>query len=207
MPDGLVAVLLRARELGFLGPGDPHAHRRHALGFADAYEALTGGPPAACCDLGAGGGVPGLVLAERWPHTPIVLVEASARRCGFLRGAIDTLGIGAWVRVSEGRVEELARTDELEGRFELVTARSFAPPATTAECAARLLAPSGVLLVAEPPVGGVTARWPEAGLATLGLGPAVEVGVDPHLVAVRREGSCPDRYPRRTGVPGKRPLF
>jgi 16S rRNA (guanine527-N7)-methyltransferase len=205
--DGLAAVLRRARDLGFLGPGDPEVHVHHALAFAEAYEALEGGPPAACCDLGAGGGVPGLVLATRWPRTPVVLLEASVRRCAFLREAIRELGV-VKAGVTEGRVEDLARTPLLEGRFELVTARSFGRPATTAECAVRLLSPGGLLMVAEPPMGEVgVARWPSEGLAALGLEPADVAGLEPRLVAIRRGGPCPDRYPRRNGIPAKRPLF
>lgn len=208
MADGLAAVLVRSQELGFLGPGDPEAHRRHSLAFASAFEELGGAAPIACCDLGAGGGIPGLVLALRWRSTPIVLIEAGARRCRFLREAVDELGLASTVSVAEGRAEALARTPGLEARFDLVTARAFGPPATTAECATRLLAPAGTLLVSEPPSSDTTShRWRDDGLAKLGLGPAIPVGVDPHVVALRREHSCPDRFPRRVGVPAKRPLF
>jgi 16S rRNA (guanine527-N7)-methyltransferase len=206
--DGLAAVLLRSRDLGFLGPGDPATHERHAWAFAEAYEALEGSPPASCCDLGSGGGVPGLALAVRWPTTSTVLLEASARRCGFLREAVATLGCEGTVRVAEGRAEVLSRTPELEWRFELVTARSFGRPAATAECAARLLAPGGLLVVAEPPqTETLTDRWPDAGLALLGLGPASLLRSDPRLAGIRRVTGCDGRFPRRDGAPAKRPLF
>jgi 16S rRNA (guanine527-N7)-methyltransferase len=208
VPDGLAAVLLRSRDLGFLGPGDPTTHERHAGAFAEAYEALEGSPPAWCCDLGSGGGLPGLALAVRWPTTSMVLLEASARRCSFLREAVASLGREGTVRVAEGRAEVLSRTPELEWRFELVTARSFGRPAATAECAARLLAPRGLLVVAEPPrAETLSDRWPDAGLALLGLGPAALLRSDPRLAGIRRVTSCDDRFPRRDGAPAKRPLF
>ncbi len=191
-----------------MGPGDPQRHERHAQAFADAYEALEGSPPATCCDLGAGGGVPGLALAVRWTTTSIVLLEASARRCTFLREAVASLGVGSRVLVAEGRAELLARTPPLEFGFPLVTARSFGPPSTTAECAARLLARDALLLVAEPPEPpSLGDRWPDAGLALLGLGPAVSLRADPHLVGIRPITRCAGRFPRRDGVPAKRPLF
>jgi 16S rRNA (guanine527-N7)-methyltransferase len=210
LADGLAAVLSRSRDLGFLGPGDPIAHVRHAQAFADAYEAHEGSWPPACCDLGAGGGVPGLVLALRWPETSMVLLEASSRRCAFLRESAGDLGCGPQVVVAEGRAEALAREPALEGRFTLVTSRSFGPPAATAECAARLLAPGGLLMVSEPPdpeAAPASRRWPEAGLTLLGLGPVASLRTDPHLVGIRRVAPCPERYPRRVGVPVKRPLF
>jgi 16S rRNA (guanine527-N7)-methyltransferase len=208
VPDGLDAVLLRARDLGFLGPGDPATHRVHAQGFAEAYLLIEGSAPRTLCDLGAGGGVPGLVLAERWPSTMVVLLEASERRCGFLRASIDELGWNERVSVAQGRAEQLARRAGLEGEFPLVTARSFGPPAATAECAVRLLADGGILLVAEPPSDDAAGlRWPTPGLKALGFGVPQPAGSAPHLVAIRRDGPCPHRFPRRDGVPAKRPLF
>ena len=51
-----------------------------------------------------------------------------------------------------------------------MTARSFGPPAATAECAAPLLAVGGLLVVSEPPDG--PDRWPADALAALGLEPS-----------------------------------
>jgi 16S rRNA (guanine527-N7)-methyltransferase len=208
VPDQLAALLERARELGFLGPGDPAAHRDHASAFVAAWEAEHGVSPASVCDLGTGGGVPGLVLALHWPAARVVLLEAAQRRCAFLEDAVGALGLSATTSVAQGRAESLGRTLDLEGAFELVTARSFGPPAVAAECGARLLAPGGVLMVAEPPDGAATAdRWPDDGLAVLGLGPARPTATRRRLVVIERTGPCPDRYPRRVGMPSKRPLF
>ena len=152
--------------------------------------------------------MPGLVLALAWPTCTVVLLEASERRCAFLDEALGDLSLAATVSIAYGRAEDLARTLDLEGRFDLVTARSFGPPGVVAECAARLLAPGGVLVVAEPPEAERSAeRWPTEGLAELGLGPAAPTGSIRHLVVIERTGTCPDRYPRRVGVPSKRPLF
>jgi 16S rRNA (guanine527-N7)-methyltransferase len=208
VPDQLSAVLERSRQLGFLGPGHPDAHRAHTQAFVAAWDARHEVPPARVCDLGAGGGVPGLVLAVHWDRARIVLLEAARRRCAFLEDAIAALGLRATTSVAEGRAEDLARTLDLEGAFELVTARSFGTPAVVAECAARLLAPGGVLMVAEPPDDARTAaRWPDEGLAVLGLGPATLVASVRHLAVIERTGPCPDRFPRRVGIPSKRPLF
>jgi 16S rRNA (guanine527-N7)-methyltransferase len=204
--DGLPAVLERARGLGFLGPGEPSTHLEHARAFVLAWGRLEPAPPERACDLGAGGGVPGLALAAAWPTTPIVLLDGSARRCAFLRDAVELLGWTGRVSVAEGRAEDLAR-GELEATQPLVVARSFGPPAVTAECAVRLLVPNGLLLVAEPPDADLAARWPAAPLAAIGLGPAVHAWPGPRLAGLRRVGDVPSRIPRRVGVPAKRPLF
>ena len=166
-------------------------------------------PPRALLDLGAGGGVPGLALALAWPACRVVLLDASSRRCAFLQGALHELGLEATGAVAHGRAELLARDPVLAGAFDLVTARSFAPPGTTAECGVRFLAADGLLVVSEPPdPADVADRWPSDGLASLGLGAAEPLNAAGwHVVRIPLVSSCPEQYPRRDGVPAKRPLF
>jgi 16S rRNA (guanine527-N7)-methyltransferase len=92
---------------------------------------------------------------------------------------------------------------DLRGRFVAVVARSFGPPAVTAECGAPLLEVGGRLVVSEPP--RTEGRW--AGCAVLGVGPAVRLPGPPTLVVLTQVAACPDRFPRRTGLPAKRPLW
>jgi 16S rRNA (guanine527-N7)-methyltransferase len=199
----LLAVLERARGLGFLGPGDIAAHVTHALAFAAAMDR----PPGRALDLGAGGGVPGLVLAAGpWAGASWVLLDASQRRCAFLAWAVGELGLADHVEVRRDRAEVAGRDGELRGRFDVVVARGFAPPAVTAECGAPFLAVGGHLVVSEPPAPE-PGRWPAASLAALGLVDAGGVTDGVHLRRLRQASACPDRYPRRDGMPAKRPLW
>jgi 16S rRNA (guanine527-N7)-methyltransferase len=201
MPEaGLVEQLERSRDLGFLGPGPVDAHIDHAAGFVAGLAGVTG----VVVDLGSGGGVPGLVIAVERPDLEVVLVDAMAKRCRFLRSAVAALGLDARVRVVEGRAEEVGR-GVLRAGADAVTARSFGPPAATAECAAPLLRVGGRLLVSEPPSGPI--RWPEAGVAELGLRVAARLADGPRLQVLEQVTPCPERFPRRVGVPAKRPLF
>src|SRR6478752_7749146 len=94
----LLEILSEAQSLGFLGPGDPASHISHALGFADA--ALAEGPePTRFADLGTGGGVPGLVLAEHWPEAEVAFIESSVRRSRALASWVATLELGDRARV------------------------------------------------------------------------------------------------------------
>jgi len=175
---------------------------RHSLLFALLVSTFSG----MAVDLGSGGGLPGLVLAHHWPASSWVLLDGNLRRTEWLAGAVATLGMADRVQVRCQRAEEAGRDPSLRSRFDLVTARSFGPPAVTAECAAPLLAVGGVLVVSEPP-GGDPDRWPAAGLDQLGL--AVD-GLIVEPVAFQRLRlvvPCPSRFPRRVGVPAKRPLF
>jgi len=199
----LVAELEGARSRGALGPGSVEAHIDHALVFARCCDDT----PASVLDLGSGGGLPGLVLATLWPGVSAVLLDSSRRRCDGLRLAVGRLGLSGRVRVEEVRAEDVARRKGFREGFALVTARSFGPPAVTAECGSPLVSPDGLLVVSEPP-GAEPARWPEDGLARVALR---SVGTldqgDTHLRILERSGALSDDVPRRTGIPARRPLW
>jgi 16S rRNA (guanine527-N7)-methyltransferase len=201
----LVEVLDEARRLGFLGPGPVEDHLQHSLGFVSAG---TLGAHGVVIDLGSGGGVPGLVLALAWPESSVMLLDANERRTGFLLDAVERLGLASpRVEVVRDRAEVTGRQHRWRGRADLVVARAFGPPAVVAECAAPLLAQDGRLVVSEPPEGGHQ-RWPQEGLSILGLAagaPERHEGRWYRVLAQR--APCPDRFPRRAGVPRKRPLF
>lgn len=198
MEAALRSQLDRSRRLGFLGPGPVEDHVRHAGAYVTALDGVTG----TVVDLGAGGGVPGLVVATARPDLHVVLLDAMAKRCRFLEEAVEALGLDA--EVVEARAERLGRSS-WRGQASAVIARSFAAPAPTAECAAPLLAVGGRLVVSEPPEA--VDRWPTGPLAQLGLQPAVRVGPGAGVRVLIQVEPCPDRYPRRVGVPAKRPLF
>jgi 16S rRNA (guanine527-N7)-methyltransferase len=191
------AVLEEARARGFLGAGPVESHVRHAWPLTDA---LVGGGP--IVDLGSGGGIPALALAVARPDTVWLLVESQRRRAGWLEEAVRTLGLEERVTVLEERAEATGR-GPWRGLAVAVVARGFGRPPVTAECAAPLLQPGGTCWVSQPPAADA-GRWPDAGLALLGLrrGRRVEGWIALDLVA-----PCPERYPRRVGIPAKRPLF
>lgn len=203
----LEEALLESREWGFLGPGEVASHVEHSLGFTRAWESVRGGPPDVLVDLGSGGGVPGLILADLW-RTTTRLVDSMVRRTQFLERVAQAPGAPPGISVTCARVEDLARTPPWEYGADLVTARSFGPPAVVAECAARLLVHGGLLIVSEPPLADPDpSRWPEKGLRPLGLEAIGHVTVPFAFQVLERTGDVDPRYPRRSGVPGKRPLF
>jgi 16S rRNA (guanine527-N7)-methyltransferase len=195
--------LREGRRRGFLGPGPLGPQLEHAVGFARACRE----PPQGLAeDLGSGGGLPGLVLAVTWAASTWVLVESQARRCAFLYESVAALGLVSRVKVVCLRAEVVGRQEAWRGAFALVVARSFARPGVTAECAAPLLRVGGRLVVSEPP-DDEDARWPDGGLAGLGMADEGLVVAGARYRVVRQVAPCPPRYPRRPGVPAKRPLF
>jgi 16S rRNA (guanine527-N7)-methyltransferase len=200
----LFGVLEDARELGLLGPGPVARQVEHALDLALAIGEFDG----RMLDLGSGGGLPGLVLFERWEGASGVLLDAQRRRCEFLTRAVTTLDLDGRVVVECGRAEVLARTEHLRAGFDLVVARSFGAPAVTAECAVGFLRAGGELVVTEPPESDPAERWVPVGLAELGFGPAEPMRVgETGAVRIHLSEGVNDRWPRRDGIPTKRPLW
>jgi 16S rRNA (guanine527-N7)-methyltransferase len=201
-PTDLEAVLADARALGLLGPGPVAPQLEHAQAFVRALAA-----DARILDLGSGGGLPGLVILAERPDVAGALLDATERRCAFLRDACERLGFGDRARVVCARAEDAAREPEWREAFDVVTARSFGPPAVTAECAVGFLRDGGSVLVSEPPEPDPN-RWPADGLARLGLviEPVPEAAPS-QLVRLRALGAVDARWPRRVGIPRKRPLW
>jgi 16S rRNA (guanine527-N7)-methyltransferase len=210
-PVPLIELLTEARALGFLGPGPLDPQVRHAQGFTAIARRLSAPGSAQLIDLGSGGGLPGLVVATEWPDASVALLEANGRRAAFLRRAVERLDLEGRVSVLEERAEVSGREPGLRGHFDGVLARSFGRPAVLAECAAPLLRVEGWLLVSEPPRSdpqdGQDARWPAEPLRQLGLEPAEVIHEGFEYRTLRQREPCPDRFPRRNGVPAKKPLF
>lgn len=202
----LYRALEESRARGFLGPATVETQVEHAEGFALVWDDFFSTPPSAFLDLGSGGGLPGLVLLEKWGSRATFL-DSMEKRTNFLVEALHWDGAPVNGRVLNGRAEALSRDAELEGAFDLVTARSFGPPAVTAECAVRFLALNGLLIVSEPPNDDETGRWNPAALGQFGLRSEGRVRHGAAFQVLRKVRPTPDRYPREVGTPGKHPLF
>jgi len=230
LPPALTRALLQARTWGFLGEGPIEIHVAHALGFAEAAEAAAPPPDGAPAepptqagpwmDLGSGGGIPGLVLAHHWPHRQATLLDSNERRCRFLMQVVGELGWEDRIRIENIRAEVGGREERLRGRFSLVVARSFGAPPVTAECGSPFLRLGGFLVVSEPPSSSSDeppssssdeeaddARWPVESLARVGLERSSLWRHTFGYRVLRQSRECPDEFPRRVGVPAKRPLY
>ena len=107
----------------------------------ESFARLLAGP-GPVLDLGAGGGLPGLVIAIVRPELEVHLMEATAKKVSFLQETAATLGL--MVQVHHGRAEEMGR-GALRGAYGIVTARAVAPLERLVGWAAPYLAPGGRL--------------------------------------------------------------
>lgn len=197
----LLAVLTRARGLGFLGPGPVEEQIERAFWFGRALGEELDRPGVLLADLGAGGGLPSLPLLWTAPGLRAVLVEALGKRASFLVWASVELGMADRVTVFAGRAEELAHEPGRREGFDVVVARGFGPPAWTLECAGPLLRMGGRVAVSEPPE---PRSYPAEGLARCGL--AFE-GVRQGCAVFVRSLPVGAELPRSAARQRKKPLF
>jgi 16S rRNA (guanine527-N7)-methyltransferase len=167
--------------------------------------------PSSLADIGTGAGFPGLPLKLLWPDMRLLLVESVGKKTEFLQHVVNVLGLEK-VEISTARAEELGRQPRFREQFEAVTARAVATLNVLAEYCLPLCAVDGLWVA--PKSADVDAEQAAATSAIQQLGgelqevraihlPDVE---DRTLVVVRKVQRTPERFPRRVGVPTKRPL-
>jgi 16S rRNA (guanine527-N7)-methyltransferase len=161
-------------------------------------------------DIGSGAGLPGMPFAIVRPDLRVTLLESIGKKCQFLRETAEALGLDG-VDVIEGRAEEQAHEPALRESCDLVLARAVAALPVLVEYALPFLRVGGNL--AAPKGTGAAREVEESARALEELGGAVREVVDlpvqevaSTLVLIEKVRPTPQRYPRRTGIPSKRPL-
>ena len=203
----LEEILIQAQKLKFLGKPPVQEHILNAKGFIETIKKLNNNKPEGkLVDLGSGGGVPSLILIDWFKDWDVVLIERKEKRAEFLSWATKQLNVEKRTQIICDEVENVARNPVFEGKIDIVTARSFAPPPITAECACRFLKIRGYLVVSEPP--GNIDRWDNELLEETGLIPLKpnenKYGTFQSLELKQKPS---DRLPRRPGITRKRPLW
>ena len=156
-------------------------------------------------DIGSGGGLPAVPMAIAMPQVHFTLLEANTRKCVFLEQVAATLGLTN-VAVAAGRAEELGHQPALREQFDRAISRAAAPPAVLLELALPFVRPGGDLVAQVSPVDP---HLLEPAARLLGGGPPrLERPGDAGgaLLVVPKVAPTPAEYPRRTGVPNRKPL-
>jgi 16S rRNA (guanine527-N7)-methyltransferase len=174
--EALVAALAVVRARGAIG----ERSLTDAIAHSDRFVDLIPSGRISVADLGSGGGLPALVIAVRRADAMVTMIERRAARADLLRRAITSLGLRE--RVTVLNLDAEAVCERAATSFDVVTARSFSDPLTTARFIDRLLADGGIGLVSEPPLDR-THAWETA---LLGLPELVQDGVYQGIRRLRR---------------------
>ena len=162
-------------------------------------------------DIGSGAGLPALVLAIALPHARVVALEAQRNKCAHIERAIRTLSLRN-VDVQCERAEDFGRKRGREAH-DVVVSRAVAALPVLSELSAPLLVRGGTMVAMKGSIPDQERIQAEAALGILGCGPLQTVrlrsfpGAENRLAYLaRKTHPTPDRYPRRPGIPQKRPL-
>ena len=176
----------------------PHLRDAHGL-LEVSWQGI-----ATVIDIGSGGGLPAIPLALALPGVRFTLLEANRRKVAFLEHAAGELGMGN-VEVAVGRAEELARLPRYREVFDRAISRAAARPAILLELALPFIRVGGDLVAA---VGELDPAALDLVARTLGATrPQVErTRAGRPLLRLTKAEATPARFPRRPGVPARRPL-
>jgi 16S rRNA (guanine527-N7)-methyltransferase len=163
-------------------------------------------------DIGSGAGFPGIPLKIAFPGIDLHLIESVGKKTAFLSHLVGKLALDC-TSVHTGRAEVLAREPELRESFDLALIRGVAKLPLLLEYSLPFCRTGGITVALKH--GGLEAELEAAAHALSELGGEVaavhrvelEGLMDNRVVvAIQKVAPTSERYPRRTGIPAKRPL-
>ena len=191
-------------------------HQVQVKHFLDSLTVLLALPqvpsrPMRAVDIGTGAGFPGLPLKLALPDIRLTLVESVGKKARFLEHIVEALSLSG-VEVYTGRVEEMAHQSDQRESYDLALSRGVARLSTLLEYTLPLCCLGGRVVLLKRGIEEELAEVPRA-LEVLGgrLGEIYPVQVnglaDGRVVlVVQKVEATQDAYPRRPGMPAKRPL-
>lgn len=184
--------------------------------FIDSLSLVRCEPPghsARVADVGTGAGFPGIPIKIYQPDIQLSLLESIGKKALFLRHIVAELKLEN-VDVVNQRAEAVARDPERREQYDLAVARCVARLSVLAEYCLPLLSVGGKFVAYKGSEAEAEAEESEAALEKLGGRleiiqriDSTSAAVDTRaLVFIQKIEKTPDRYPRRPGMPRKRPL-
>ena len=192
---------------------DPDSIRtKHFLDSFSCLLALRDLPPKKLIDIGTGAGFPGIPLKIILPKLHLTLVESVEKKAHFCSHIVEKLGLDG-VTVLVARAEELGQLQEHRQKYDWAVARSVANLPVLVEYLLPLVRVGGRALAQKGENAPMEAHTAENAMKLLGgqlhqLVPVALPGVaeERFLIIIDKIAATPQPYPRRTGVPAKKPL-
>jgi 16S rRNA (guanine527-N7)-methyltransferase len=162
-------------------------------------------------DVGSGAGLPALVLALALPALQVVGVESQRKKCDFMERVATVLSLDN-VEIRCARAEDYGRREGRE-THDVAVSRAVAALPVVAELSLPLVAVGGSMVAMKGSISDQERIQAEIALGILGSETLEVVRLRPFAGAEnrfayvgRKTRATPECYPRRPGIPGKRPL-
>lgn len=163
-------------------------------------------------DIGTGAGLPGIPVKIAFPGIRLTLLEATGKKAGFLKHLKSTLSMED-MEIVTGRAEELGHDPDYRDKFDIVLCRAVAALPALVELGLPFCTSSGRMVALKK--GNIDNEIQESkkAIAMLGgrLSGMVPVNIEGLrdrrcLVVIDKVGATPAEYPRRPGLPTRRPI-
>ena len=179
--------------------------------IAPILQGLIQNHPIRLLDIGAGAGFPSLPMKILFPELDVTIIDSLNKRINFLHLLAEELDLDG-VHFYHGRAEDFAQDKEFRAQFDVVTARAVARMQVLSELTIPYLKVGGRLLALK--ASNAPEELEEAKNALNLLFSKVEDNLqyelpngDPrYITVVEKKKETPNKYPRKAGLPNKRPL-
>ena len=179
--------------------------------IAPILQGLIENQPIRLLDIGAGAGFPSLPMKILFPELDVTIIDSLNKRINFLHLLAEELGLSG-VHFYHGRAEDFAQDKAFRAQFDIVTARAVARMQVLSELTIPYLKVGGRLLALK--ASNAPEELEEAKNALNLLFSKVEDNLqyelpngDPrYITLVEKKKETPNKYPRKAGMPNKRPL-
>ena len=164
-------------------------------------------------DVGTGAGFPGIPLKIMFPHLRVTLLDSLNKRLIFLNDVIKELQLKN-IETVHGRAEDIGKDNEYRERYDICVSRAVANLSTLAEYCIPFISKEGKIISYKSEFSEEEKENAEKAIFELGgtvCGSVTEQlplsDIQRRFILIDKKRRTPNKYPRKAGVPSKKPIM